>query len=194
MRTDYSSPIVTLNDLNNERINKTIGSFNYFLSAYGLEPFKLISIKNSILISRFGLEENIFPMMNEHYFLSIMLVNTSIETEEINAFIENRTSIKRSPDQTLDKIKTLLRTGENSGCESGKNWAKDQARLGLRLLLSLARDAGIEVRSITEYDKDHFNDILGINSMDWKIFSVLDIRMQIQKTPDSLLKSTYGLN
>jgi nitroreductase / dihydropteridine reductase len=194
MHPVHSVPIVRLADLYNEPVSKIIGSFNYFASSYGLEPFKLATFKNSILMHRFRLQDAIKPAMKENYFLSVLLVNKSIDMEDVNGFLENQGLKKSLPDLNQDKLKNLLRAVHSDGSLTGKEWAFKQAGLGLRLLLSLAGEAGIEARTLAGYDPDVFNEVLGLDKTNWEIFSVLAIKPRILKTPAFLLGSSYGLN
>jgi nitroreductase/dihydropteridine reductase len=194
MTTFSSKPIITLSDLFNEPVNKTIGSFNYLASSYGLEPFKMVTFKNPVLISRFKLPGSPVRPLHENYFLSVLLVKTSISLEEVNDFVIDLASTKQLSHSVLTIYKNVLQTNTISGCHTGKDWAVKQTRLGLRLLMSIAGEAGIEATRIENYDRNAFSSVLGLDANKWTIFSALVLQAKIKITPDSLMDSIYGLN
>ncbi len=189
-----SGPMLTLSDLYNEPVNRTIGCFNYYASSYGLEPFKLVTFNSSVLISRFKLSRIQLPPNNNHNFLSVLLVKTSIGLDEVNDFVIDLASTRRLSHTALTIYKNVLQDGAKNGCASGKDWAVNQARLGLRLLLSMAKETGIDIRTIENYDRNDFNEVLGLAENKWTVFSVHVLRANIRITPDSLLHSTFCLN
>jgi hypothetical protein len=194
MTAFFSKPVRTLNDLFTEPIHKTIGSFNYFGSSYGLEPFKLVTFKNSILISRFKMANATKHPLHENYFLSVLLVKTSISLEEVNDFVIDLAASKKLSHSALTIYKNVLQAGNKNGCNSGKDWAIKQARLGQRLLLSIAKEAGIETEIIENFDRNVFNDILELDENKWEIYAAFKLSTHIKNTPSALMNSTYSLN
>jgi nitroreductase / dihydropteridine reductase len=187
-------PIVTLCDLYNEPVNRTIGCFNYYASSYGLEPFKLVTFNNSIMISRFKLAGIPLSPGKDHHFLSVLLVKTSIGLDEVNEFVIDLASSRRLSHAVLNIYKNVLQDSNKSECTSGKDWAFNQARLSLRLLLSMAKETGIDIRTIEKFDRNLFNEVLGLTENKWSVFSVFLLRANIRITPDSLMHSTFCLN
>ncbi len=186
--------MLTLNDGYNESVNRTIGCLPYSASSYGLEPFKLVTFNSSILISRFKLAGIHLPPNENHCFLSILLVKTSIGLDEVNDFVIDLASTRRLSHAALNIYKNVLQDGAGNGCSSGKEWAINQARLGLRILLSMAKETGIDIRTIENYDRNDFNEVLGLAENKWMVFSVHILRAKIRVTPDPLLHSTFCLN
>jgi hypothetical protein len=159
-----------------------------------LEPFKLVTFRNPILISRFKFPGSRTRLLNENYFLSVLLVKTSISLEEVNDFIVDLATTKQLSHSVLSIYKNVLETNTKSGCHTGKEWAVKQARLGLRLLMSIAEEAGVEATGIEKYDRNAFGNVLGLDENKWTIFSVLVLQTKIKITPCSMMTSTYGLN
>jgi nitroreductase / dihydropteridine reductase len=189
-----SDPIIRLTDLFDEPISRTIGSFNYFASSYGLEPFKLITVKNSVLLNRFKLKDIIATSLHENIYLSILLVKTSISLEDVNDFVLDLATSKRLSHSALNIYKNVLLADSKNRCNTGKEWAFNQTRLAMRLLLSLAGDAGIEATTFENYDRNIFNNVLDLDENKWTIFSVFILRAKIKSTPRVLLDSSFGLN
>lgn len=189
-----SGPFKSLGDLFDEPVSTTIGSFNYFASSYGLEPFKLITVKNSVLLSRFKITDTVASSLHENFYLSILLVKNSISLEDVNDFVLDLAISKRLSHSSLNIYKNVLLADSKKGCNTGKEWAFNQTRLALRLLLSLAEDAGIEATKFENYDKNIFNDVLELDKNKWAIFSVLILKAKIKSIPQELLNSIFGLN
>jgi hypothetical protein len=189
-----SKPFVTLNDLIDEPVSTTLGSFNYLASSYGLEPFKLVTFKNSVLISRFKIADVPNRSQYGNYFLSILLVKTSISLEDVNDFVIDLASSKKLSHAALNIYKNVLLTDAKDGSNTGKEWAFKQARLGMRLLLSLGQDADIEITVIDNFDREIFSNILDLDENKWTIFSAFMLRAKIKRIPKTLLNSSFGLN
>ncbi len=190
----FSPPIVALGELFNEPVNRTLGCFRDFSSSYSLEPFKLVTFKHPVIISRFQLRDIPDPMISENYFLSILLVKTTIGVDEVNEFVFNLASAGNLSHSARIIYENIIRGYAWGGSDSGRSWAFRQARFGMEILLAMAREAGIDVSPVYHFNKNIVSDVLGIEQGKWKLFSLMVLQSAIRKTPNALLSSTYGLN
>lgn len=189
-----SGSIVTLGDLFRNPVRKAIGNFNDFASCYGLQPFKLITVSSPVLIGRFQLKGLPGDIGDDNRFLSVLAVNLTVRMEEVYDFVTDLSSAVRLPVPAQMIIKNMLDNIPVNETGAGRNWAFNQAKFALRLFSDMARNSGVQLSFLNNYDQLLTSEVLGLDKEKWSIFSVMTLTPNIRITPQSLLNSTYGLN
>lgn len=134
-------------------------------SSYGLQPYEIIIVENDKirkeLCEKAGMNQ---PQIKDASHLIVFARNTKINEEYLNHFIDKVSETRNIPKEDLKSRHQLMSTAVIQQSEEWKkNWAKNQAYLGLGNLLSNASRLKIDACPMEGFNAEKFDDILKLS-------------------------------
>lgn len=175
--------------IDNNKIDILLESFNLTATSYGLQPVKLVVIKNK------ALQEQLVPLsMNQQQIgqASHVLV-ICIETTINKIFIENYFSrvkaLRNTPEEVLTSFKNfLIEDFENKEQLEIEAWATKQAYLTLGNLLTVCAIEEIDSCPMEGFIPSKYDEILNLEEKGLKSVLVLPIGYRAEDDLFSELK------
>jgi len=152
--------------VNTQQLNGLIESVRLSASAYGLQPYQLLVIKNQAIkcdLLSYGYGQTKI-IDNSH--LLVLAHKTHISQEDISSFIsslaneQNKTALELSDYEQVISNDLLAKTDEEKN-----TWAAQQCYIALGKLLSYAAINAIDACPMTGFDSQGFNQVLGLNHL-----------------------------
>lgn len=134
-------------------------------SSYGLQPYEIIIVENDKirkeLCEKAGMNQ---PQIKDASHLIVFAYNTKINEEYLNHFIDKVSETRSIPKEDLKSRHQLMSTAVIQQSEEWKkNWAKNQAYLGLGNLLSNVSRLKIDACPMEGFNAEKFDDILKLS-------------------------------
>ncbi|MGO3689510.1 MAG: NAD(P)H-dependent oxidoreductase [Psychroflexus halocasei] len=134
-------------------------------SSYGLQPYEIIIVENDKirkeLCEKAGMNQ---PQIKGASHLIVFAYNTKINEEYLNDFIDKTSETRQIPKDELKSRHQLMSSAVIQQSEEWKkNWAKNQAYLGLGNLLSNVSRLKIDACPMEGFNAEKFDDILKLS-------------------------------
>lgn len=134
-------------------------------SSYGLQPYEVIIVENNKireeLCEKAGMHQ---PQIKDASHLIVFAINTKIDEEYLNHFINKTSETRQIPLEELKGRHQLMSSAVIQQSEEWKeNWAKNQAYIGLGNLLSNASRLKIDACPMEGFNREKFDKILKLS-------------------------------
>lgn len=157
--------------LDNHKIEKIKEAFKLTATSYGLQPIKMIVVKNSKLRQSLVPVSFNQPQVVEASHLLVLCRETKIDSEYINAYFKRIQQVRGTSNEILDPFKKELVASFNTKSETEiAQWSINQAYLIMGNLLTVCAAEEIDACPMegfipAEYDKILNLDALGLASV-----------------------------
>jgi nitroreductase len=149
--------------LTSAQLNVLLESVNLAATSTGLQPFKLFVIENEKVRQLLGEAARNQPQVTEASQVLVFAAKTEISQQYIDEYIELVGKTRGIELAELEGYKTMVQKAVlKHDTESLKNWTARQAYLALGFLLSTAAVEEIDACPMEGFDKDRFDEILGL--------------------------------
>lgn len=151
-------------------------AFNLTATSYGLQPLKLIVLKNKELQS-----ELIKHTMNQEQIAQashvlVLCIETTIDEEFVLEYFNRVHAIRKTPKPTLKPFQDFLIADFESKPQSEiEMWATKQAYLAMGNLLTVCALEGIDSCPMEGFNPEKYDDILGLKQKGLKSVLLLPI-------------------
>lgn len=157
--------------LPNDKIRGLKQAFNLTATSYGLQPIKMLVIKNKELQGRLVAHSYGQQQVGDASHVLVICIEGKIDREYITRYFEQVKKIRGIHDDVLDPFKdSLVESFSKKEAKEVRRWATNQAYLALGNLLSFCGLEEIDSCPMEgfipkEYDRLLKLDTLGLNSV-----------------------------
>ena len=151
-------------------------SFNLTATSYGLQPIRLVVVKNKELQE--SLKENAMnqAQLSTASHVLVICIERNVDKEFILSYFERVKKIRETPDEILDPFKNFL--VEDFGNKSNEElaiWAKNQAYLVLGALLTVCASEEIDACPMEGFLPEAYDELLNLKEKNLKSVLVLPV-------------------
>lgn len=149
--------------LSKDQINTLKKAFNLTATSYGLQPLKLLVVKNKEIQERLVPHSWNQQQVAQASHVLVICVNNSINQETIEEYFTRVKSIRNTPDEILNPFKEMLSGTINSmSNENLTTWATKQAYIALGNLLTVCAVEKIDACPMEGFIPEKYDEELGL--------------------------------
>lgn len=166
----YATKAYDLNKkLDPGQISDLIETVRLSPSSFGLQPYKLIEVKNPETREKLKAAAWGQTQITDASNLFVFAVPTNLSDTDVDVFINRTATTRNIPVENLAEYSTMIKGSINSRDEAEKiNWAAKQAYIALGVLLTAAAGANIDASPMEGFDSAQFDEILGLKELNLK--------------------------
>lgn len=160
----------------NEKLDIIKQAFNLTATSYGLQPIKLIVLRNK------ELQEQLLPYaMNQKQIVQashvlILCIQTNIDKEFVTNYFDRVHKIRNTPKHILKPFESfLIEDFENKSQKDIENWAINQAYLALGNLITVCALEGIDSCPMEGFNPEKYDELLKLEKLGLKSVLLLPI-------------------
>ena len=147
-----------------EKIQVLKKAFNLTATSYGLQPIKLLFLKDKALQSKLVVSSMDQEQVAQASHVMVFCINTTIDKTYINTYFDRIKSIRNTPDAILDPFKTFLIGDFQARPQSEiENWATKQAYLAMGNLLTVCAIEEIDACPMEGFSPKDYDATLNLN-------------------------------
>ena len=162
--------------LDHEKINILKKAFNLTATSYGLQPIKLVIIKNKEIQQRLLPHSWNQQQIAQASHLLIICTETNIDESDVEKYFERVQNIRKTPDDIINPFKNHLKeTIANKTSEDLYNWSKNQAYLALGNLLTVCANEKIDSCPMEGFIPEKYDEVLKLREKNLTSVLVLPI-------------------
>ena len=164
------------NTLSEDQINILKQAFNLTATSYGLQPIKLVVVKNKNLQKELVLHSWNQQQIFQASHLLIICVDTKLDESDVEKYFERVKKIRNTPDEIINPFKNHLKTTiADKTREDLLSWGTNQAYLALGNLLTVCANERIDSCPMEGFIPEKYNEILGLNERNLSATLVLPV-------------------
>lgn len=135
-------------------------------SSYGLQLYKIIIVENTDIRAKLQPAAWGQSQIIDASHLIIFANQTNVGNTEIDSYLKNASETRSLPLEALSGYGDFMKGTINTLSEDAKNvWTSKQTYLALGNLLNAAAELKIDVTPMEGFDKNQFNEILGLDKL-----------------------------
>jgi len=167
--------------LSEEKINTLKEAFNLTATSYGLQPIKLIIIKNKkiqqSLVAHSWNQEQVYQASH----LLVLCVSKNFKKQYVDDYFNLLKKVRNTPDEVLNPFKEYLNTdvGKKSS-EELFQWNKNQAYIALGNLLTVCAVEKIDSCPMEGFISEKYDEILNLKEQNLSSILVLPVGYRAQ--------------
>lgn len=149
--------------ISNEDMQEILEAINSAPTSYGLQPFKLIHVKSTDL--RVQLRTAAFDQspVTDASDLVVFTVNRNVADQHIDSYMQRIVEVRQLERERLNRFQeNIVGTLSNFSSEELIAWNTKQAYIGLGFGLVMAAHLGIDSTPMEGFQKEKYDDILGL--------------------------------
>lgn len=151
-------------------------AFNLTATSYGLQPLKLMVIKDKDLQSQLVPVSYNQKQVGEASHLLVFCIESQMDTEFITSYFDRVKSIRNTADAILDPFKTFLIEDFKNKSQSEKEaWAVKQAYLALGNIMTVCALLNIDACPMEGFSPSDYDTVLGLEALKLKSVLVMPI-------------------
>ncbi|MDG1038331.1 MAG: NAD(P)H-dependent oxidoreductase [Polaribacter sp.] len=166
----------TKKQLSEKQINTLKEAFNLTATSYGLQPIKLVVVKNK------EIQKELIPhSFNQNQILEashvlVICVPNNYTTEEVENYFNLVQKIRNTPEEVTKPFKDFLTVDiENKTQEELLLWNKNQAYIALGNLMTVCAVEKIDACPMEGFIPDKYDEILNLKSHNLKSILALPV-------------------
>jgi len=139
--------------------------FNLTATSYGLQPVKLVVVKNKEIQQRLVAHSWNQQQVVDASHLLVLCVQNELTSEDIESYFNLVKSTRNTSDEIIDPFKSFLKDTMNSKSkEEIYSWAKNQAYIALGNLMTVAANERIDSCPMEGFTPEKYDEILNLKS------------------------------
>jgi nitroreductase len=143
-----------------KNIDSVLEQARIFARSYGLQPLKILEIKDADLIAKLLSGQNNPKKSRDTLHLVVLAIKPVITSEHIDDFISDIRASKKTTGHSLNNYRRHIESLVNR--KEGALWPSRQAYQALDILSSSAKDAGAGIRLIADFNTEVFDEALSL--------------------------------
>ncbi|TDN81572.1 hypothetical protein DET49_12722 [Salegentibacter sp. 24] len=162
--------------LSDKKINILKEAFNLTATSYGLQPLKMVVVRNK------GLQELLKSaswgqqQLNTASHVLVICIEKKIDKNFIEQYFRRVKYIRETPDEILDPFKnSLVNSFESKAEDEVHSWAINQAYLTLGTLLTVCASEEIDACPMEGFEPDKYDELLNLNAHNLKSVLALPV-------------------
>ena len=162
--------------LSDNQINILKQAFNLTASSYGLQPIKLVVVKNKDIQKELVLHSWNQQQVSQASHLLVICVDTKLDETDVEKYFERVKEIRNTPDEIINSFKEYLTTTiSKKTTEDLLSWGKNQAYLALGNLLTVCANEKIDSCPMEGFIPEKYNEVLGLKEKNLSSVLVLPV-------------------
>lgn len=169
-----------------EKINILKKAFNLTATSYGLQPIKLVIIKNK------KIQQELLPhswnqqQITQASHILVICIETNIDEAYVEKYFERVQKIRKTPNKIINPFKNHLREAiANKTSKDLYSWSKNQAYLALGNLLTVCANEKIDSCPMEGFIPEKYDEIL--NLAEKNLTSVLVLPIGFRSEDDLMI-------
>jgi len=149
--------------LEQQKINILKQAFNLTATSYGLQPIKLLIIKNKSIQRKLVDHSYHQQQIVQASHLLVICIDTNLKESDVEKYFERVKEIRKTPDETISSFREYLKTViTEKSSQDLILWAKNQAYLALGNLLTVCANEKIDSCPMEGFIPKKYDEILGL--------------------------------
>ncbi|HIB36794.1 NAD(P)H-dependent oxidoreductase [Mesonia sp.] len=162
--------------LSDDKIHILKESFNLTATSYGLQPLKLVVLKDKTLQQELLVHSFQQQQIVTASHLLIICIEKNIDAEFINQYFELTKEIRNTPEEILKPFREfLLKDFGAKPQQELEKWAINQAYLALGNLLTVCANEQIDACPMEGFDAEKYDEILQLEQKNLKSVLILPV-------------------
>ena len=162
--------------LSDNQINILKQAFNLTATSYGLQPIKLVVVKNKDIQKELVLHSWNQQQVSQASHLLVICVDTKLDETDVEKYFERVKEIRNTPDEIINSFKEYLKTTISGKTkEDLLSWAKNQAYLALGNLLTVCANEKIDSCPMEGFIPEKYDEVLGLKEKNLSSVLVLPV-------------------
>lgn len=156
-------------------------------SSYGLQALKFLVIEDKALRAKLLPHAYGQSQIVDADKLVLFLVKKDAGPADVQRFIDRVSEVRRLPAEMLEGYKQTILNSVSLPAEKVEAWLTRQVYIALGNFLTSAALLGVDACPMEGFDKDKFDEILGLHAQGWK--AVVIATAGVRSADDSYAKS-----
>ena len=149
--------------LEQQKINILKQAFKLTAASYGLQPIKLLIIKNKSIQRKLVDHSYHQQQIVQASHLLVICIDTNLKESDVEKYFERVKEIRKTPDETISSFREYLKTViTEKSSQDLILWAKNQAYLALGNLLTVCANEKIDSCPMEGFIPKKYDEILGL--------------------------------
>jgi nitroreductase len=162
--------------LSDNQINILKQAFNLTATSYGLQPIKLVVVKNKDIQKELVLHSWNQQQVSQASHLLVICVDTKLDETDVEKYFERVKEIRNTPDEIINSFKEYLKTTiSGKTTEDLLSWGKNQAYLALGNLLTVCANEKIDSCPMEGFIPEKYDEVLGLKEKNLSSVLVLPV-------------------
>jgi nitroreductase len=150
--------------ISNEKLNTLKESFNLTATSYGLQPIKLVIVKDKALQTNLVEHSMNQEQVAHASHVLIFCIETKIDEDYIEAYFSRVKTIRNTPDDISKPFKDyLIEDFKRKTIRNIQDWAINQAYLAMGNLLTVCAIEDIDACPMEGFNPEKYDDLLELN-------------------------------
>ncbi len=159
-----------------EKINILKEAFNLTATSYGLQPLKMVVVRNKELQEQLKTASWEQQQLNTASHVLVICIEKKVDKNFIEKYFKRVKHIRETPDDILDPFKrSLVESFESKAAEEVHVWALNQAYLTLGTLLTVCATEEIDACPMEGFQPDKYDELLKLEEHNLKSVLVLPV-------------------
>ena len=161
-------------------------AFNLTATSYGLQPIKLVIIKNKDIQQQLVKHSWNQQQIVQASHLLVICVDIKLDESDVERYFERVKEIRKTPDNIINSFKDYLKnTIASKTIEDLVSWGKNQAYLALGNLLTVCANEKIDSCPMEGFISEKYDEILKLKEKN--ITSVLVLPVGFRSQDDVMI-------
>lgn len=162
--------------LTEEQIYILKEAFNLTATSYGLQPIKLIVIKNKELQQQLVAHSWNQKQVAQASHVLVLCVDTRMNIDDVEHYFARVQEIRETPDEIINPFRNFLKDViANKSSEDLISWAKNQAYLAMGNLLTVCANEQIDSCPMEGFIPEKYDEVLDLASKNLASVLVLPV-------------------
>ncbi len=137
-------------------------------SSYGLQAMKFLVIDDAALRAKLRPASWDQSQITDADKLIVFLVKKDAGPADVERFIERISEVRRVPKEVLKSYQDMMLQSVSLPPEKVEAWLTRQVYIALGTFLTAAAALGVDATPMEGFDKDKYDEILGLHAKGWK--------------------------
>ncbi|WP_420572947.1 NAD(P)H-dependent oxidoreductase [Kordia sp.] len=151
--------------LDDNQVHTLKEAFNLTATSYGLQPIRLVVIKNKELQEQLVEHSWNQRQVADASHLLVICIENTVDEAYIDGYFDRVKAIRNTPDEILAPFKDFMKNSfKDKTQEELKTWSSKQAYIALGNLLTVCGAEQIDACPMEGFVPEKYNEILGLDA------------------------------
>ena len=162
--------------LSSEKIDILKEAFNLTATSYGLQPLKMVVVRNKELQEKLKSASWNQQQLNTASHVLVICIEKKVDKDFIEQYFKRVKHLRETPDEVLEPFKkSLVDSFESKAEEEVHAWAINQAYLSLGTLLTVCATEEIDACPMEGFEPDKYDELLNLEAHNLKSVLALPV-------------------
>lgn len=151
-------------------------AFNLTATSYGLQPLKMVVVRNKELQEKLKSASWNQQQLNTASHVLVICIEKKVDKDFIEQYFKRVKHLRETPDEVLEPFKkSLVDSFESKAEEEVHAWALNQAYLSLGTLLTVCATEEIDACPMEGFEPDKYDELLNLEAHNLKSVLALPV-------------------